>query len=333
MSARFRVALQGFGEIERNTLAQCLRLPPGRIPAYDQVGELALSDFVVADCDAADAADLVARLTEAGRLEDTVFVGAAPVPGAISRVRPPIDPRLIVRELDALAALRGPREAGAPATAQTNARAQSAPAAGSRPEAQIETLADDAKAPASAQLRQPAPPAAAHDEKARARAKARAAAARRRSDAQPADPGDATRDVLVLDDSDIAAHYLASMLEELGLHAHLATTSAEALALLTRQPFAIALLDIVLGEDDELDGLDICQRIKHEPLALAGSAPIVVLISGQAQASDRVRATLAGSDAFLTKPFAQKDLVRALESCGLTLLPTLTAPIGDRPPV
>ena len=57
----------------------------------------------------------------------------------------------------------------------------------------------------------------------------------------------------------------------------------------------------------------------------------VVLVSGQARASDRVRATLAGSDAYMTKPFGKQDLVRVLESCGMTLLPTLTLPVGDRP--
>ena len=102
--------------------------------------------------------------------------------------------------------------------------------------------------------------------------------------------------------------------------------------MLTHQPITVAFLDLTLGEDDELDGLDICQRIKHEPLALGGSPPLVVLVAGQARATDRVRATLAGSDGFLSKPFGKAEVVRVLESFGMTLLPTLTQPPGDRPP-
>ncbi len=102
--------------------------------------------------------------------------------------------------------------------------------------------------------------------------------------------------------------------------------------MLTHQSITVAFLDLTLGEDDELDGLDICQRIKHEPLALGGSPPLVVLVAGQARATDRVRATLAGSDGYLTKPFGKQEIVRVLESCGMTLLPTLTQPADDRPP-
>ena len=117
-----------------------------------------------------------------------------------------------------------------------------------------------------------------------------------------------------------------------GLNVHTAGTRAEALEMLTHQPIAVAFLDIALGDDDEFDGLDICQRLKHEPIALAGGAPIVVLVSGQGKASDRVRATLAGADAYLTKPFSQHDVVRALESCGLMPVPVLSAPLPDTPP-
>jgi len=286
---RYRVALLGFSDFERSTLASCFRLAPERVPGYEQAAAVAASDFIVADL---DLAGVESELRQSGRLADTVCVGPHPVPGAIGHVVRPLDPTLVVRELDALVSLRIGRV--------------------SRPSAPPPELNDSIQDPASL---------ARHA----ARARARSRAARRRSNEQPAgSPAATTLHALVLDDSDIATQYLAHLLEELGLDVHRAADSGSALDVLATQPIAIAFLDIVLAEGDELDGLDVCQRIKHAPLVMAGGTPLVVLVSGQARASDRVRATLAGADAFLAKPFTQQQLVRTIESCGLSLLPTLS---------
>lgn len=307
MPERYRVVLQGFDEAERRALAPCFELAPEREPSYAQVSQLWESDYIVADT--ADTST-VTLIMQAGRLADTVFVGPQPVAGALVHVARPIDPVAVVRALDELSAVR--------ATAGLAETLGEPP-----PPAPSVASADAVPAAAAA-----APPAAPRDPKA-AKARARAAAAKRRNAANPTNDGGTPLEALVLDDSPVAVDYLRHLLDGLGLRVHAASSSAEALELLTHQPIHVALLDIALGDDDEFDGLDICQRIKHEPLALAGGTPIVVLVSGEGKASDRVRATLAGADAYLTKPFSQQDLVRALESCGLTPVPTLSAPLSD----
>ena len=326
MPERYRVVLQGFSEADRRRLAPCFELAPQREPAYVQVRELWESDCIVAD--AADSAT-VTLIMQAGRLGDTVFVGAQPVPGALGHVARPLDAVAVVRALDALAALRGTG-----AIADVPADPAPAPVPQPFPAGVVAADEDAPRPPAPARPAKPARPVKPTgpplDPKA-AKVRARAAAQRRRNAASPsADP--TPLEALVLDDSPVALDYLRHHLEGLGLQVHTAATSTEALELLTHRPIAVAFLDIALGDDDEFDGLDICQRIKHEPIALAGGAPIVVLVSGQGKASDRVRATLAGADAYLTKPFSQHDLVRALESCGLTPVPTLSAPLTDAPP-
>ena len=45
----------------------------------------------------------------------------------------------------------------------------------------------------------------------------------------------------------------------------------------------------------------------------------VLLVTAQLNPADRVRATLAGIKAPLTKPVSRGDVARALESCGVTL--------------
>jgi CheY-like chemotaxis protein len=428
MPERYRVALRGFTDAERSQLAQCFQLAPTREPAFVQVGEMWESDFIVADTDLPGVVTLV---MQAGRLGDTVFVGSHLVPGVLGHVPRPIDPTAIVRQLDALSAVRAarqvstqpgdglpelpsgaeigvPLDVGADAGARVHPpvaptmpaahRPAPPPASVAAPPAQRAQPAQPAQSAQSAPPAQPAQPAPAapaqpvaapprapeiasqkpgaadaiaaavagarearaavppvstpvpmpadmprssapvasapaaktssvtHDPKA-ARARARAASARRRNDAA-ADRNAGGMQALVLDDSPVAAQFLGHLLQQLGLSVHLTHNSAEALEILAHDPVSIAFLDIVLSEEEEFDGLDICQRIKREPMALGGGAPLVIIVSGQANATDRVRATLAGSDAFMTKPFTQQDLVRTLESCGLTLMPTLSAPVG-----
>jgi CheY-like chemotaxis protein len=334
MPERYRVVLQGFSAAEQQRLASCFDLAPQREPAYVQVRELWESDYIVAD--AADSA-IVTLIMQAGRLGDTVFVGPRPVPGALGHVARPYDAVAVVRALDALAALRGTgavadEPAGpAPAPQPFPAGVVAADEAAPSPPAPVSPIAPVRPAKPAKPIKPIKPTGPPLDPKA-AKARARAAAQRRRNAASPTTTDPTPLEALVLDDSPVATDYLRHHLEGLGLHVHTAATSAEALEMLTHQPIAVAFLDIVLGDDDEFDGLDICQRLKHEPIALAGGAPIVVLVSGQGKASDRVRATLAGADAYLTKPFSQQDVVRALESCGLTPVPMLSAPLPDTPP-
>ncbi|HEX7383805.1 MAG TPA: hypothetical protein VF291_05795, partial [Burkholderiaceae bacterium] len=103
MPTRYRVALQGFNESERGALALCLQYGGGRDHGYEEAADGQASDLLVADADAPGVPDAVRA---AGRLRDTVFVGAQPVPGALSQVPRPIDADAIARELGELVALR-----------------------------------------------------------------------------------------------------------------------------------------------------------------------------------------------------------------------------------
>ncbi len=120
------------------------------------------------------------------------------------------------------------------------------------------------------------------------------------------------RDVLVVDDSRIALKFLQVRLQGLGYRVHLAQTSDDALRLLARQAFTLVFLDVVLGPTDPLDGLGLCQTIKQRKSHPGDLAPKVVLVTGQASSSDRVRGDLAGCDAYLTKPLLEPAFLEAL---------------------
>lgn len=123
--------------------------------------------------------------------------------------------------------------------------------------------------------------------------------------------GGAGRDVLVADDSAVARKFLMRRLQRLGYRVHLAQSGEQAIEMLGQRSFAIAFLDITLGPAGSVDGLHVCQHIKQHG-AGAASRTAVVMVTGLASSSDRVRGSLAGCDAYLSKPLAESEFIAAL---------------------
>jgi two-component system, cell cycle response regulator len=123
---------------------------------------------------------------------------------------------------------------------------------------------------------------------------------------------------LVVDDSEIALRSLQRQLGMLGLRSETATGSARALQMLAAQRYDVVFLDVELGPGSEIDGLALCQQIKQaQRPSGSGLAPKVVMVSAHASATDRVRGTLAGCDAYLAKPIDDDVLMQHLRQVGL----------------
>jgi CheY-like chemotaxis protein len=123
-------------------------------------------------------------------------------------------------------------------------------------------------------------------------------------------------EVLVVDDDEAAARALEREVGALGLSAARANTSGKTLELMGRLTFRFVFVDVDLGPQSELDGLNLCQRIKRLARSSGQAAPAVFLLTARDVAVDRVRAALAGSDAFLNKPVDEATLRRLLASHG-----------------
>lgn len=269
---RYSVALEGFSAFERESLASFFRLAAQRSPAYERVDEAGLADFLVVDADRPAAVEAVAH----GRRErDTVFIGVGAPAGALACLHRPVDPLAIVRELDRLLEMRL-AVPGAPPDAES----------GLMP------------------LRFDEPAAAAPAPVPRRQAAVSAAPAR-------TPRGGGGRDVMVVDDSAIARKFLQQRLERFGYRVHLAASGAEALELLAQRAYALAFLDVVLGPAGSVDGLQVCQAVKQEATRLGLRTP-VVLVTALKGSSDRVRGSLAGCDAYLTKPLLEDPFVTTL---------------------
>jgi CheY-like chemotaxis protein len=277
MAPNYRVALLGFSDFERSTLASYLRLAVNRTPRYQLAKMLTDADYLVADADHAPSVQLVVA-TE--RLAETVFVGAQSPAGASAWMKRPIDPMHVLRELDAMVL----HKAGAVLVPQ-------APGTGPAPAPDQLLIRERAPAPATASA--PVPLAA---------------------------PTRVPR-VLLVDDSEIALRFLETRLQRWELIIDRAASSDKALELLASHSYDLAFVDVELGPDSPLDGLALCQQVKHSAAAVDTA---VILVSAHHSELDRVRGALAGCDAYLAKPLDEIELRRLLLRHGLKMSVALT---------
>ena len=70
----------------------------------------------------------------------------------------------------------------------------------------------------------------------------------------------------------------------------------------------VMLLDVMMP--GELDGLQVCQRIKSDP---AMKLTKVVLLTARGQQKDREAGEQVGADEYLIKPFSPLQLIETLE--------------------
>lgn len=124
-------------------------------------------------------------------------------------------------------------------------------------------------------------------------------------------PSDSAMDVdhiLVVDDSDIALKFMRNRLSRFGFHADLVNSGEEALGKMNTRPYKFVFLDVMM---EGLDGYQTCRAIKQRKYS-DGKPPVVVMLTSRGGTIDKIRGTLAGCDAYLTKPLNERDLIAVL---------------------
>lgn len=119
----------------------------------------------------------------------------------------------------------------------------------------------------------------------------------------PAGPGPY---VLVVEDDPEINQLVGAYVQLAGLDYRGATTGDAALRELGRDRPALVVLDVMLPD---LDGFEICRRIKTRPDA--GQVPVVMLTAMDGGDSRR-RAFACGAVEYLTKPFDPDQLLDAI---------------------
>lgn len=285
----FTVAIEGFSSFERDALASFFRLAAQRSPAFHQVDEVGVADFLIAD---GDHPASVAAVRRGQRVDDTVFIGAKAPLGAVAWLPRPIDPMHVLRELEGLVGMR--LTAPEPPSEMMDLDPM-----------EIDTLRgglDDLR-------REPPPEPEAVRPPPRPKAQP---VAQPPATPTPAPRGGGGREVLVVEDSAIARQFLKRRLTTLGYRVLECSSGEAAMDMLSRRTFGMAFLDITLGPPGSIDGLQLCQRLKQRGAQNAGLRTIVVMVTGLDGATDRVRGSLAGCDAYLTKPLHEAEFIATL---------------------
>jgi FixJ family two-component response regulator len=111
--------------------------------------------------------------------------------------------------------------------------------------------------------------------------------------------------VLIVDDDRRIRESLTALLSSFDMHAIAFGSAAEYLAYPKPEVPACLILDVELPD---LNGLELQSRIAE------GHHPHIVFITGHGDIPSSVRAIKAGAVDFLTKPFKEADLMRAISA-------------------
>ena len=104
--------------------------------------------------------------------------------------------------------------------------------------------------------------------------------------------------ILLTEDNLVNQRLAARLLEKQGHSVQVASNGREALDVLERERFDVALLDVQMPE---LDGFEATAQIRARELAGGGHLPIVAM-TAHAMSGDRERCLAAGMDGYLPKP-------------------------------
>jgi DNA-binding response OmpR family regulator len=109
--------------------------------------------------------------------------------------------------------------------------------------------------------------------------------------------------VLIVEDEPNIVESLTFLLRRAGFDVAAAGDGESALADLRSQPARLMILDLMLPK---ANGFEVLKAVKADP-ALRGMPVLILTAKGQTQ--DRRRAQEIGVDAFMTKPFSNRDIM------------------------
>ncbi|MCC7485763.1 MAG: response regulator [Burkholderiales bacterium] len=114
------------------------------------------------------------------------------------------------------------------------------------------------------------------------------------------------RRILIAEDEPSIVVSLEFLLRGAGHEVRVARDGEEALRLVASEAPDLVVLDVMLPA---VSGFEVCRRIRE---GAAGKAIRVLMLTARGRGPEMEKGMAAGADAYMTKPFATRDLVRAV---------------------
>jgi DNA-binding response OmpR family regulator len=112
--------------------------------------------------------------------------------------------------------------------------------------------------------------------------------------------------ILIADDEPNILLSLEYLMQREGFEVCLARDGDEALELLKRERPRLVLLDVMMPKKS---GYEVCQALRADEQL---KDTLVLMLTAKGRDTDRAKGLGVGANAYLTKPFSTKELVRAV---------------------
>ena len=121
-----------------------------------------------------------------------------------------------------------------------------------------------------------------------------------------------TKKVLIADDEANIVISIEFLMKREGFHVLVARDGEEALAKVRSERPDLVLLDVMMPKKN---GYEVCQAIKGDPEV---AATRILMLTAKGRDTEVAKGLAIGADAYMTKPFATRDLVaKARELLGI----------------
>lgn len=118
--------------------------------------------------------------------------------------------------------------------------------------------------------------------------------------------GTVTHTVMIVEDDQSMAVALKDGFQYEGFAVTLARDGAAGLALASKEPPDVIILDVMLPK---LSGFDLCRQIRKE-----GNPVPIIMLTARGQEIDKVLGLKLGADDYVTKPFSFMELMARVEA-------------------
>ena len=114
--------------------------------------------------------------------------------------------------------------------------------------------------------------------------------------------------MLLVAESLVEGRILYKRFQRYGLSIDWLREAGQALQMLKTHPYRVVAIDRIKGEPDIYQ---VCRNVKQRKLA-NGQSPVVIMFAPTAGSMDRMKAGLAGCDAYFSRAVGEGDLYKCL---------------------